>query len=68
MGALALDHDEHLSQRDFDRVRELVRQQCGIQLSADKHTMVEVRLRRRLRALGLSNVQGILLGPLRRRG
>lgn len=46
--------EDHLSRRDFDRVRALVREQCGIQLAPEKHTMVEVRLRRRLRALGHS--------------
>lgn len=54
MGAIALDKDEHLSKRDFDRVRDLVREHCGIQLNEEKHTMVEVRLRRRLRARGLT--------------
>lgn len=52
MSALIAEHEDHLSRRDFDRVRELVQQQCGIQLGPDKHTMVEVRLRRRVRALG----------------
>jgi len=52
MGAMVAIHEDRLSRRDFDRVRELVREQCGIQLGPEKHTMVEVRLRRRLRALG----------------
>ncbi|SEG36810.1 MCP methyltransferase, CheR-type [Bryocella elongata] len=52
MGALGVAHEDRLTRRDFDRVRELVREQCGIQLGPDKHTMVEVRLKRRLRALG----------------
>jgi len=44
-------HDEHLTNADFQRVRSLVYSQAGINLSADKKVMLEVRLKRRLHSL-----------------
>ena len=38
-----------LSQRDFERLRALIHRECGIHLGPDKKTMLEIRLRRRLR-------------------
>jgi chemotaxis protein methyltransferase CheR len=46
-------HEEGLSSRDFARLRELIYAETGICLSPEKKTMVEVRLKRRLRALNI---------------
>ncbi len=45
--------EEGLSPRDFARLRELIYAETGICLSPEKKTMVEVRLKRRLRALSM---------------
>jgi chemotaxis protein methyltransferase CheR len=45
--------EEGLSTRDFTRLRELIYTETGICLSPEKKTMVEVRLKRRLRALNM---------------
>jgi len=47
--------EESLSERDFARLRDLIRTQAGICLGAEKKTMVEVRLKRRLRALNMAS-------------
>lgn len=44
--------DENLSSADFERLRVLIHQQSGIVLNAEKRTMLEIRIKRRLRALG----------------
>jgi chemotaxis protein methyltransferase CheR len=46
---------EGLSRADFERLRELVYQESGIHLSPDKKTMMEIRIKRRLRALEISS-------------
>ncbi|HUP03565.1 MAG TPA: protein-glutamate O-methyltransferase CheR [Bryobacteraceae bacterium] len=46
---------ESVSRADFDRLRSLIRAESGINLSPEKKTMVEVRLKRRLQSLGLSS-------------
>jgi len=46
---------ESLSSHDFARIRELIYAQAGINLGVDKKTMVEVRLKRRLRDLNMSS-------------
>ncbi len=45
--------DAHLSDRDFERFSRLVYEQCGIRLPAHKRSMLEARLRKRLREHGL---------------
>jgi len=45
--------NDALSSKDFDRLRTLVYDQSGINLSPDKKTMMEIRLRRRLRSLDI---------------
>jgi chemotaxis protein methyltransferase CheR len=45
--------NDGLSTKDFDRLRTLVYDESGINLSADKKTMMEIRLKRRLRVLDL---------------
>lgn len=46
--------EEGLSSRDFARLRELIHAKTGICLSPEKKTMVEVRLKRRLRTLNMA--------------
>lgn len=44
-----------LATADFKRIRELIETQVGIQTPPGKRVMVETRLRRRLRALGMTS-------------
>lgn len=44
-----------LRKADFDRLRALIYDQAGINLGPEKRTMIEIRLKRRLRALNLSS-------------
>jgi chemotaxis protein methyltransferase CheR len=44
-------HDDHLSSRDFNRLSSLVYDVAGIRLTPEKKTMLEMRIKRRLRAL-----------------
>jgi chemotaxis protein methyltransferase CheR len=46
--------EEGLSRRDFARLRELINTETGICLGPEKKTMVEVRLKRRLRTLNMA--------------
>ena len=45
--------DETISKRDFVRLRSLIYEQSGINLSVDKKIMLELRIKRRLRTLDL---------------
>jgi chemotaxis protein methyltransferase CheR len=45
--------DETISKTDFVRLRSLIYEQSGINLSADKKIMLELRIKRRLRTLNL---------------
>jgi chemotaxis protein methyltransferase CheR len=47
--------DETLSNRDFTRLRSFIYAQSGINLNEDKKTMLELRIKRRLRALSLTS-------------
>ena len=58
----AIDSEFELSQRDFDRVRRLIRERAGISLGENKRNMVYSRLARRLRALGLDSFSHYLDG------
>jgi chemotaxis protein methyltransferase CheR len=49
--------NEGLSNADFEELRALVYDQSGINLSSDKKTMMEVRLKRRLRSLGMASFE-----------
>ncbi len=49
--------DLRLTSRDFERFSRLVYDQCGIKLPAHKQSMLEARLRKRLRALGLGSFE-----------
>jgi chemotaxis protein methyltransferase CheR len=46
---------ERISSRDYARLCELIRAQAGINLGAEKRTMLEIRIKRRLKALQLES-------------
>ena len=48
-------HDETLSARDYSRLCELVYREAGINLGSGKQTMLEARIKRRLKALDLNS-------------
>ncbi|SOC23693.1 CheR family methyltransferase [Rhodobacter maris] len=48
--------DDHLAEQDFVRIAELVNGRTGIRLPPAKRTMIEARLRKRVRAHGLSSM------------
>ncbi len=48
--------DDHLSLRDYKRISDLIGREVGIKLPPTKRLMVEGRLRKRVRALGLANL------------
>ncbi len=47
------DDDDHLTPRDFERIARLIGDKVGIKLPPAKRIMVEGRLRKRVRSLGL---------------
>jgi chemotaxis protein methyltransferase CheR len=47
--------EETISKEDFSRLRSLIYEEAGIALSPDKKTMVEIRIKRRLRSLEISS-------------
>ena len=47
------DFDDHLSAIDFGRIARLVESEAGIKMPPGKRLMVEGRLRKRMRALGI---------------
>jgi chemotaxis protein methyltransferase CheR len=49
------DCDEKMSTRDFARLCELIHNQAGIHLSQEKRTMLEIRVKRRLKSLGMQS-------------
>lgn len=48
--------EDHLSPRGFKRIADLIGTEVGIKLPPAKRTMVEGRLRKRVRALGLTSL------------
>jgi len=48
-------HGQSISSRDLTRLRNLVYSQAGINLSADKKTMLELRIRHRMRSLEINS-------------
>jgi chemotaxis protein methyltransferase CheR len=50
-------HDENMSTRNYTRLCDLIYAQAGIRLGPDKKTMLEVRIKRRLKALDLSSYE-----------
>ncbi|MGC9158462.1 MAG: CheR family methyltransferase [Terracidiphilus sp.] len=51
----SISDEESLSGRDYARLRDLIYTQAGICLGPEKKTMVEVRLKRRLRTLNMAS-------------
>jgi chemotaxis protein methyltransferase CheR len=49
--------NEGLSIDDFDRLRTLIYDESGINLGSDKKTMMEIRIKRRLRNLNISSFE-----------
>ncbi|HEX4007920.1 MAG TPA: protein-glutamate O-methyltransferase [Acidobacteriaceae bacterium] len=47
--------DEILASRDFSRLTSLIYAEAGIRIGPEKKTMLEARLKRRLRALGIDS-------------
>jgi len=55
-----------LSDREFSRLKEFIYRECGIKITDAKRTMVEARLQKRLRGLGLTSFSrycDYLFGP-----
>ncbi|SOC23712.1 CheR family methyltransferase [Rhodobacter maris] len=48
---------DHLAERDFNRIAELINGKTGIRLPPGKRTMIEARLRKRVRAHGMANME-----------
>jgi chemotaxis protein methyltransferase CheR len=55
-----IEREFEFSQRDFERVRRLIRERAGIALGPGKHNMVYSRLARRLRARGMTRFSDYL--------
>src|ERR1035441_2285236 len=49
--------NEGLSSADFNRLRTLIYHESGINLSSDKKTMMEIRIKRRLHSLDIASFQ-----------
>jgi chemotaxis protein methyltransferase CheR len=47
--------EQAISNSDFSRLRNLIQDKAGINLNADKKTMVELRIKRRLKSLNLDS-------------
>jgi chemotaxis protein methyltransferase CheR len=48
---------DHISDRDFRRLADLIGSRCGVVMSPVKRTMLETRLAKRVRALGLPSMR-----------
>jgi len=48
-------HNESISARDYTRLCDLIYREAGINLGAEKQTMLEARIKRRLKALELAS-------------
>jgi len=57
IATMRIDEQEHLSQRHFQRLAAFIENYSGIKIPPTKITMVEGRLRRRLRATGVSTLK-----------
>ena len=49
------NRNEGLSSADFERLRSLIYRESGINLSSDKKTMMEIRIKRRLHSLKIAS-------------
>jgi len=64
------EHEESISSQDFRRLCSLIYEESGIHLNSDKKTMLELRIKRRVRSLHLirtSSTANICLGRKVRR-
>lgn len=50
-------HTASLSDKQFDKLSMFIHDECGIKIPPTKKTMLEVRLRKRLRTLGMPNFE-----------
>ena len=50
-------HEESISAKDYARLCELIYAQAGIHLGSERKTMLEVRIKRRLKVLDLHSYQ-----------
>ena len=50
------DGDDHLSPANFKRLAELIQEYSGIKMPTTKRTMLEGRMRRRVRSLGFADI------------
>jgi chemotaxis protein methyltransferase CheR len=60
------DHEQVISSGDYTRLRRLIYEETGISLGAGKQTMLEGRIRRRLKALAIDSYRqycGYLFSP-----
>ena len=48
-------HDEHLSSRDYARLCDLIYAEAGIHLGAERKTMLDARIRRRMKPLEMNS-------------
>jgi chemotaxis protein methyltransferase CheR len=55
-GTPTTDGLDHLSQRNFDRLASFIEGYSGIKMPQSKITMVEGRLRKRVRATGIPDL------------
>lgn len=46
-----------LTDRDFNRLQSLIRMHCGINMTPNKKTLVQTRLQKRLRVLGIDSIK-----------
>jgi chemotaxis protein methyltransferase CheR len=53
---MIVDAIDHLSTRDFQRLASFIHEYSGIKMPPNKKSMVEGRLRRRVRAVGVQNL------------
>ena len=56
--SLAPRETDQLSAKDFNRLAELIQGYSGIKMPSNKRTMLEGRLRRRMRVLGIPSLDG----------
>ena len=49
------DHEESISARDFERLCKFIYEECGIVLNAEKKTMLELRIKKRLKRQNLAS-------------
>jgi chemotaxis protein methyltransferase CheR len=54
---MVAEHEDRLSQRDFERLARFIEDYSGIKMPPNKVTMLEGRLRRRVRATGQPNLR-----------